>query len=182
MADGLMVGNPILPATAEKYQHEVDYADAGPGGLSFARTYRSNRGLDTARASVRSARPGPTTTAPRSPSPRPPRPPRRRHPPPPITDPEGYTRVFTQANASSPWVAVQSPDTLTFTAGQPAPWTYRRAEDDSTSRFDTAGKLLSTTQRNGWTTTYTYNAAGQLSSITGPFARTLTLGYSPPAN
>ncbi|MBU1361903.1 MAG: hypothetical protein KJ901_24505 [Gammaproteobacteria bacterium] len=46
-----MVGNPILPPTAEKYQPETDYTDASPGGLSFSRIYRSNRGLDPARAS-----------------------------------------------------------------------------------------------------------------------------------
>ncbi|MBU1359181.1 MAG: hypothetical protein KJ901_10585, partial [Gammaproteobacteria bacterium] len=48
---GASVGNPILPPTAEKYQPETDYIDAAPGGLNFSRTYRSNRGLDTTRAS-----------------------------------------------------------------------------------------------------------------------------------
>ena len=48
--DGEAVGRPILPATAEKYRSELDWADAaGPSALSFQRIYRSNRGTDTAR-------------------------------------------------------------------------------------------------------------------------------------
>ncbi|MBU2286004.1 MAG: hypothetical protein KKC85_06170, partial [Gammaproteobacteria bacterium] len=142
-ADGLMVGNPILPPTAEKYQPETDYAEASPGGLSFSRNYRSNRGLDTTRAAgplgktwthnhslslavVTSSTSGTSTAT--------------------LTTPEGYTRTFTQANATAPWVAVQNADTLIFTPGANAPWTYRRADDDSTARFDSSGRLLSLTR------------------------------------
>jgi YD repeat-containing protein len=37
------VGNPILPSAYVKQQNEVDYRSAGPGGLEFVRTYRSDR-------------------------------------------------------------------------------------------------------------------------------------------
>jgi YD repeat-containing protein len=39
-------------------------------------------------------------------------------------------------------------------------------------------RLLSHTARNGWTTRYTYNAAGQLTTITNAFGRTLSLAYN----
>jgi YD repeat-containing protein len=37
------VGNPIIPSAKIKLQREVDYRSAGPGGLEFVRTYRSDR-------------------------------------------------------------------------------------------------------------------------------------------
>lgn len=40
--DGLFSGNPILPATAEKYRSEIDWTDSGPAALSLERIYRSN--------------------------------------------------------------------------------------------------------------------------------------------
>lgn len=42
--NGATVGQPILPATGEKYRSEIDYADDGPAPLTFARTYRSSWG------------------------------------------------------------------------------------------------------------------------------------------
>ena len=48
--DGLIVGNPILPGTREKYRFEEDLVDGGTAPLSFARIYRSAWGLDAARA------------------------------------------------------------------------------------------------------------------------------------
>ncbi len=41
---GLFSGNPILPATAEKYRSETDWADSGPAALGLVRFYRSNWG------------------------------------------------------------------------------------------------------------------------------------------
>lgn len=49
--EGLVQGQPILPATAEKYRSETDWSDSGPGALSFNRTYRSNWAGDPTRAS-----------------------------------------------------------------------------------------------------------------------------------
>lgn len=49
--EGLVQGQPILPATAEKYRSETDWSDAGPGALFFTRTYRSNWAGDSTRAS-----------------------------------------------------------------------------------------------------------------------------------
>jgi RHS repeat-associated protein len=48
-------------------------------------------------------------------------------------------------------------------------------KDGSAEQFDSAGKLLSMTDRNGNTTTLTYGATGFLSSVTDPFGRVLTV-------
>jgi YD repeat-containing protein len=158
---GLSVGNPILPATAEKFQSETDFADAGPAPLSFGRYYRSTWGADTSRpagvlgaawththgASLRATpavNPVGVT----------------------ITSAEGYVRTFTLPAGASAWSATNSADSLTWT---PVAWIYRRADDDSTSHFDATGKLLSRTARNGWTTRYAYDAAARISTITGPY-------------
>jgi RHS repeat-associated protein len=48
-------------------------------------------------------------------------------------------------------------------------------KDGSVQQFNSAGKLLSLTDRNGNTTAFTYGGNGFLSSVTDPFGRTLTL-------
>src|SRR5216683_2908117 len=52
----------------------------------------------------------------------------------------------------------------------------RRAQHFFT--FSSTGKLISERDRNGYTTTLTYNGSGQLSTITDPAGRTLALAYS----
>ena len=167
---GLSAGNPILPATGEKFQSETDFTDSGAAPLSFGRFYRSIWGADASRvggtlgrAWVHShgaslhASPGSNPTAVT------------------ITSAEGYARTFMLPAGASSWSAIDSADSLTRTLDG---WIYRRAEDDSTSRFDAAGTLLSHTARDGWTTRYSYNLAGQLATITNAFGRTLNLAYN----
>jgi RHS repeat-associated protein len=167
LVSGAQLPNPILPATAEKFRSEVDLVEAGPAPLSFGRTYRSAWGADASRnvapmgkawthshaASLKAA----TGAA-------------------VVSSAEGYLRTFTQTSASSPWSATNSADQLVTEAD--GTWTYRRADDDSTLRFDSAGRLISTTARNGWATTYAYNASGQLASVSNAFNRKLTLAYN----
>ncbi|MBU2411008.1 MAG: hypothetical protein KKC79_20450, partial [Gammaproteobacteria bacterium] len=171
-ADGIQVGNPIIPASGEKYLREVDYVESGPGPLSFARIYRSSRsfgsGLPTGALggpwthnheltlkAVGLSYPAPYVV---------------------ITDPEGSARTFKQTSyGANTWTGTFTPDTLRADAGL---WTYRRADDDSTFRFDGSGRLLSHASRNGWTTSYTYNSSGRLSLVTGPFGRAFTLSYN----
>jgi RHS repeat-associated protein len=52
--------------------------------------------------------------------------------------------------------------------------TYR---DGTAEHYDAAGNLLSTTDQNGLVTSYGYDSQGRLTTITGPFGHTLTLGY-----
>ena len=51
-----------------------------------------------------------------------------------------------------------------------------RASDESLWQFDTALKLQTITQRNGWTMTMGYTS-GQLTSVTNAFGRSLALAY-----
>ena len=90
-----------------------------------------------------------------------------------ITTPEGYLRTFFKQAQASGWTATNGADTLTGNG----PWTYHRAEDDVTQAFDTNGRLLTQTERSGWTTTYAYSG-GRLTSVTNAFGRTLSFQYS----
>jgi RHS repeat-associated protein len=164
-------GNPIFPATAEKYRSETDWSDSGPGALSFTRTYRSNWAADSARASnplgqvwshnFSTKLVATPSTAPSGAT---------------ITSGEGYVRSFGKAPGATTWSASNSVDTL---VQEPSgTWTYRRADDDSTLSFDGSGRLRVAIDRNGWVTTYNYDGAGQLSTVTNGFGRTLVFGYN----
>lgn len=170
-SSGAFAGNPILPATAEKYERELDFQDAGPAPLRFVRTYRSTWGNDPLRGSgtmgkawahnhVDSLQWTSTTAT--------------------VASAQGYKRTFTRAPGSSAWTTADSADSLTesytFMDRSDAVWTYRRAEDDAVLRFDDTGRLLSVTARNGWATTYMYWGR-QLARITNPFGRDLILHH-----
>ncbi|WP_162487127.1 MULTISPECIES: RHS repeat-associated core domain-containing protein [unclassified Variovorax] len=166
--NGATVGQPILPATGEKYRSEVDYADEGPAPLTFARTYRSSWGAYPSRSTMPLGRAwshnhsaslafnanGTVVT---------------------VTSPEGYGRTFLYSSGPVTWNANNSADTLIQSGST---WIYRRADDGRTLRFSSAGKLLTSTARNGWITSYTYSPEGRLATIGNAFGRTLTLGYS----
>ena len=57
-------------------------------------------------------------------------------------------------------------------------YTLTMDKDGVVERYDTAGKLLTETDRNGRTTSYGYNSNGRLTSITGPFGHRLALSYT----
>ncbi|WP_185738431.1 RHS repeat-associated core domain-containing protein [Variovorax beijingensis] len=169
--DGLYKGQPIAPATGEKFSVQTDWTDAGASPLSFSRTYRSGWTADSARPQAGlglvwshnhyarlDATPisDPTDVA--------------------IVNPDGTVRKFAKIAGTASWATTASSDTLTQLAG--GAWTYGHAEDDSTLNFGPDGKVLSRRQRNGWTATYAYNASGQLASVTNPFGRSLTLSYN----
>jgi hypothetical protein len=124
-AGGERAGNPILPATAEKYRSELDFVETGPAPLSFVRFYRSNRGLDAARSSGALGKgwthnyeitlkvvPATATLEGRA----------------TVTSAEGYARNFTQALGSTIWVTANGVDTFSQSAGG---WTWKRAENNS---------------------------------------------------
>ncbi|MDQ0568338.1 RHS repeat-associated protein [Variovorax paradoxus] len=167
---GASAGNPILPATAEKYRSETDWIDQGPDALSFTRTYRSNWVTDDARLSSSlgqvwahsysvglSAIPvaAPLTVA--------------------ITLPEGHARTFSRPSTSAGWSASDSADTLTQAAD--GAWVWRRADGDTTYNFAANGQLQTTVASNGWMHSYTYNGSGQIASVTNAFGRTLVFTY-----
>jgi RHS repeat-associated protein len=170
-ADGLYKGQPIVPATGEKFSFQTDWTDTGPAPISFSRTYRSGWTSDPVRPRAglglvwshnHYARLDATPTNDPSDA--------------AIINPDGTVRKFAKAAGTGFWTAINSSDTLTQIAG--GAWTYRRAEDDTTFNFGADGKVLSRLQRNGWATTYTYNAAGLMASITNPFGRSLVFTYN----
>lgn len=154
------VGNPIQPATGEKEQAEADWQDASVHPLSFTRHYRSFDNLDAGLG------------------------PRWSHNYAALAsrgDLEGAVRfgdgskvLFSRASLVSNWVADNRKDSLIESA---VGLIYLRASDDSRWQFDAAGKLLSITQRNGWTMNLAYNASNQLLSVTNAFGRSLQFGY-----
>lgn len=167
---GALVGNPILPATAEKYRAEEDLADSGPSPLNFGRYYRSSWANDASRAAIglgagwthnhafglkASPALAPTSIA--------------------VNSPEGYVRKFVRPAGATNWTAIGSADRMS--AGVNGTWVYMRADDDATLTFDAVGNLLTRATRNGWVTRYAYDAAGRLAGITNPFDRTLRLTY-----
>ena len=167
----------VLPASGETYQVESDLADARPDPLAFTRTYRSNAPLTDGRLGggwthnhfavlLYTRGTGRQIGADSA----------------PVFFPASVhivtaerTRSFAQDEDHLPWIDPSRRDTLNRLPD--GGWSYKRGDDDATLRFNALGKLLSTTRRNGWTTTYTYNAAGQLASITNAFGRSLTLAY-----
>lgn len=170
-ADGVFSGNPIFPASNEKFESQLDWADSGPQALSFIRTYRSSWSADSSRSTAPlgqvwahnfstklTATPNTSPTAVV------------------ITTGEGYARGFAQVSGATTWSATNSADTLTPISG--GGWTWHRSDDDVTSYFDGSGRLQTTVERNGWAKVFTYNGAGQLAAVANGFGRMLTFGYS----
>jgi len=160
--DGKRVGNPIIPATGEKVLSQLDYQGAGGHAIDLVREYRSawalgnagrglavDSGLSRAWAhnhvvSVkREGTPGTTgSTA--------------------TVITSTWEQKFSWLASGGTWVPLGSADTLSANA---TGLLYTRKTDDSLWQFDTAGKLLTATLRNGWVTTYTYSGTGTPSAV-----------------
>ncbi len=153
------VGNPIQPATGEKLQDESDWFDSGAHPLSFVRHYRSLYNTDAGMGPMWSHNYAATAFKGNADS----------H----IRFGDGRKVLFKRA-ATGGWVADNYKDTL---AEDAAGLTYTRASDESRWRFDGTGRLLSITQRNGWTMSMAY-AADRLQSVTNAFGRRLQFNYS----
>lgn len=80
-----------------------------------------------------------------------------------------------QALGSPNAVASDSADIVTQSSD--GSWIYRRADDDVVLGFDAKGALRTAVARGGLTTTYSYESAGRLSSVSNGFGRTITFAY-----
>jgi len=182
--DGFKTPNPIIPATGEKILDHEDYAGQGPAALSFTRNYRSGRLLGAmtgpAKAglgrtwshnhAIRLSQDGTAGSVGSTAR---------------VFLGNGSVRAFHWEVATSSWVPDNSVDTL---AANASGLLYKRLDDDSSWQFDSAGKLLTVTQRNGWTITYSYSsastpisiapAAGLLIGVSNQFGRTLQFTYN----
>lgn len=189
---GMCTAKPILPATGEKLYTHSDFSDSNPHGLSLERTFRSRWSVSGAAGF--SANPGLGTswshnhstslsiqsnagsggnafvvvTALR------------------LQEGNGSVRVFVPVSGTNQFKDSTGPSTITAgaagTNSLPSGYTLNLSDDDSTWLFDAAGKLLTKTERNGWTTTYSYisagNGAGQLASVTNAFGRSISFAYN----
>lgn len=170
-ASGSSFGAPIAPAQAAKVRTETDWLSLKPTGLRFVRHYLSTWGLDNSshfstmgkawrhnhdiELSQRATSSGTTVS---------------------ILTGEGYVRTFSRATGTSAWTPEGHNDSLNLNVSNQ--WVYHRADQDDTLVFDGSGKLLSHTARNGWQTSYAYDASARLSTITGPLGQILTLAYN----
>ena len=179
--------NPVQPGTGRKRQSQIDYQGAGAHPLTLERHYNS-RWMDSATArgmspvaawgggwrhnyhaslTLRSS-----TNALRA------------------YRPDGTIVALTpSATVADTWTAPNGDSaTARFDAGgQRIGFTYKALADDSTETYDLAGKLLSSAQRNGWTTTLSYSDvttpaavapnAGLLTAVRNHFGRELRFTY-----
>lgn len=149
-------GNPCNVATGNKYQSEIDFSFAG---LNFTRSYNSknlaNTGLGLGWRSNFNRKL--------------------------IVDSGSLTQVSdkgrgeTFSSSGSQWIgnaAIDNnitEDASGFTLNKP---------DGSSERYDLAGKLLSTTDRNGGQENLNYNAQGQLESVVNQYGQSISFEYS----
>ncbi|MHC6085129.1 RHS repeat domain-containing protein [Ralstonia solanacearum] len=90
----------------------------------------------------------------------------------------GAVSMFTQSGTT--WAAPDIRDTLqsvTDTSGKITGWQYTVADTGVVETYDSNGKLQSMRDRNGRTTTLAYNAANQLTAVTGPSGRSTSFAF-----
>jgi len=183
--DGFKAGHPIIPATGEKVLDQTDYTGAGADALLLQRHYRSSwagsagRGLvvdaglgrawthNHAVSIQREGTPGATGSSAK------------------VMFGDGRVRAFDWQTGSSSWLAANSADTLTANS---TGLLYKRLDDDSLWQFDSAGRLLTVTRRNGWVNTYAYSTGststaiapvpGLLITVSNQFGRSLNFAYN----
>ncbi|MGQ5522388.1 DUF6531 domain-containing protein [Chitinimonas sp. PSY-7] len=145
-------GNPIQPATGNKYQQEVDYLGVGANRLAVVRHYNSKaagwrdanfkdiKKLLEENASWRATRA------------------------------DGKGLLFPQAGGT------ESHGTG-YSLQVSAEGVQLTTPDNTVESYDLSGRLLRERQRDGYTLTYGYNAAGKLTTITDTNGRVLTYTY-----
>jgi RHS repeat-associated protein len=94
-----------------------------------------------------------------------------------LVEENGEVVEFTEGSGAGEWKApAGSPDVLSGSEGSGFTLTL---EDREVDRFSgTTGRLESITEREGNTTTMTYNGAGQLEKVTDPAGRSLKFSYN----
>ena len=93
-----------------------------------------------------------------------------------VTREDGRVDTFTQSGSSYiPDADVTSVLTAVYSGMTQIGWQLVR-DDDSTEAYNMSGQLTSVTTRAGLVTTLTYTG-GNLTTVTGPFAQTLTFTY-----
>ncbi len=191
-------GNPIIISRGVKFQVEVDYSNAS-GSLQFVRTFRSDQGnwsnnheysaMDFTRASasppVNSCFPGKTVYGPYC------FPYLGRSLPNDIAIRRGNNRTIYFGTTTDLSPAADVDDRVSFIYNQEGVKTgmsVANAKNGSTEIYDTTGRLISSTERNGRATVYSYSdketpieiapAPGLLIGIADAFGQTLGFTYN----
>jgi RHS repeat-associated protein len=96
-----------------------------------------------------------------------------------VTQENGSQSTFAKVGTATPATyAPTAPRTIaTLTQNSDGSWVFTRKAEE-TLRFSAARLLTSEADRNGYTTTLTYNGSNQLTTVTDPASRSLTLGYT----
>jgi YD repeat-containing protein len=182
--DGAQTYRPILPASGEKLYTQGDFAGTGPHALSLVRTFRSRWSLAGLNGFASSPGLGISWAHNHSSS---------------LSlqtngsvvssiswqKGDGSIRTFQPAGGNL-YKDAAGASTITAAAaganGLPSGYSLQLADDDSTWQFNATGRLLATTERNGWTTSYSYiasgNGAGQLGQVTNAFGRSISFAYN----
>nr|WP_235514192.1 RHS repeat-associated core domain-containing protein [Acidovorax sp. Root217] len=180
-----MHGGPILAPTREKIKFAQDLTDSGPMPLEFRRMYRSHRARDKAiwfngyfqsssgdlgdgwlhnhdiNLAVAKRPDGVVGVIDQV----------------RVQMADGTFHYFYRRNADLGYTARNSTQTLTKVTGSSVAWVLTDGTSDLKYSFDSEGRLVEQSNRNGWRLTYAYSS-GKLSSVQNQFGRSLQLSYS----
>jgi RHS repeat-associated protein len=196
--DGIRTPNPMLPATGERQLDEADYADSGLHPISWVRKYSSQNIVPYSSGQSMGPQWRSNHSHAMTYSPAVSVPIYINNSPTFISSASGWgtetnfisiaeieiagdTKKIFRASVIAPdiWALKGSSGQLGTVRDAQTIAGFRYVdENDTVYRFNTAGKLLTHTQRNGWVMSYTYFANGQLSQITNQFGRNLLLAYN----
>ncbi|MCO5104418.1 MAG: DUF6531 domain-containing protein, partial [Burkholderiaceae bacterium] len=187
LQDGALIGNPIVTATTEKRQHEVDYLDIGAHPLTLQRVHRSSwatktdwpllseaRGSSLGKNWIHNFHASIDISAPRA----------NKNVRAYVTLENGDIHVFyrTKTSAqdnSSEWKTPESGARLKTLLNNSivSGYIYTHSETDVQWEFDALGRLIRRTEPNGWAMTYIYGLDGKLQQVTNQFGRSLVFFY-----
>jgi RHS repeat-associated protein len=171
-SDGSSTPHPITPATGEKQLFESDWQDSGAHPLSISRSYRSQVTSSFAGLSGLAGHWHLSSIASLALS--------ANQLQANLSLGSGNARRFSRASASNAWASdtttTEQLIAITLASGQGG-WQYSSGTGDDVYLFSSTGQIIRHTHRNGWTMRYSYNAAGQLTTITNQFGRSLSLAY-----
>jgi RHS repeat-associated protein len=176
------LGDPVNPATQNNFQSEADYIGSGPMPLGFIRYYNSLLWNGSTAPSATSigfwSTLGPNWRS--------------------SYDryiafdaaaeyatalayrPDGKALAFVQQSNGKFVPEVDVADRvvqLTNGLGTITGWQFTNAANDEVETYNASGQLMSLTSRSGLTQTVGYNSSGQLTSVTDAFGRALSFAY-----
>jgi RHS repeat-associated protein len=171
------IGNPIMPATGNKFQVETDYVGSGAFPLRFSRTYNSQqwqgavaptsatRLVTSLGANWRSSYDrvirylGNTTAY--------------------VFRPDGRTLRFKVSGTTfaSDADVMDRLTRQTNASGATVGWQLAVAATDEIETYDAAGKLTQVRERRGLQQSLVYDASSRLATVSDDFGRTLQFAY-----